>query len=84
MVQTIVNLGEEENIFLNIFKAENKIKSKNEALNKIILNYKKIINEKKEDEIFERKVKESLEEYKKSPHKKKFTKKEFLEEISKW
>ena len=84
MVQIIVNLGQEEDRLLNIFKAEKGIRSKNDALNKMIIEYNKIHKKKKEDDIFQKKVYEALEEYEKTPNKKKLTKEEFLEELNKW
>ena len=84
MVQTIVDLGNREERFLNVYKAQKGIKSKNAALNEILRDYEDIIKKQQEDIIFENRVKEAIDEYEKSPNKKNLNKKDFLEEISKW
>lgn len=84
MAQIIVNLGEQEDKFLNIFKAKKGIKSKNEAINIALKNYEQMLKKEDEDLIFENRVKEALAEYEKTPNKKKYTKEEFLKEMSKW
>lgn len=43
MVQAVINLGDKEDKFLNVFKAKKGIKSKNEALNLILRDYENYI-----------------------------------------
>ena len=47
MVQTIVNLDNDENMFLNIFKAKRGIRSKSSAIKEIIREYQKEHSENK-------------------------------------
>ena len=41
MVQAIIDFGEKEERFLNIYKAEEGLKSKNDAINKILQEFEK-------------------------------------------
>ncbi len=84
MVQTIIDLNEKEDRFLNIFKAQRGIKSKNEAFKTILKEYEQTLEKELEDKIFSKKVKEAYEEYEKNPNNKKFTKEEFLKEMDEW
>jgi len=73
MVQSIINFSEKEDRFINIYKAKNGIKSKNEALKKIV----------QEFEIYKRReeLKEELD-YLVKEHEKKYGKKTMsLEEL---
>ena len=45
MVQTTINLGEIENGFVEMFKAQRNLNSKNEAINKIIEEFKALKKE---------------------------------------
>ena len=84
MAQTLITLGEQEERFLNIYKAEKGIKNKNNAINQILKEYEKILQKDKEDRIFEKKVQETLKQHESQNTNKKFTKDEFLNEIRKW
>ena len=63
MVQAIINLGERENRFLNIFKAKKGIKSKTAALNIILQEYEDFCKREELKEQLDNIVKEHSEQY---------------------
>ncbi len=42
MVQTTINLADENNTFIDFFKSQRRIRNKDEAINKIIEEYKEL------------------------------------------
>lgn len=45
MVQTTIDLNDETSTFVNVFKSQRRIKNKNDAINKIIEEYKELKKE---------------------------------------
>lgn len=60
MVQAIINLSEEEDKFLNIYKAQRGIKNKNQAIKEMI---QERIEQEKEDLEFARRTEEAYQAY---------------------
>lgn len=80
MVQTIIDLTEDETTFLNVFKAKRGISSKNKALKQMIKEYQQHLD----DLEFARRSEEILEKHLLKEDRKKYSKKELLDEIKKW
>lgn len=81
MVQAIINLTDEENTYLNIFKAQRKIKSKNDAIKEMI---RERIDKDREDLEFVRETEKILENHLKNENRSSISRKEFLEELETW
>ena len=79
MVQAIINLSEEEDKFLNIYKAQRGIKSKNQAIKEMIQEFEKHLD----DIEFARRTEEAYQAYERGE----FTRMnydDFIKEIKNW
>ena len=81
MVQAIINLSEEEDKFINIYKAQRGIKSKNQAIKEMI---QERIEQEKEDLEFAKRTEIILEKHLLKENRKSYSKEEFLNEMKKW
>lgn len=81
MVQAIINLTEEENTYLNIFKAQRNIRSKNDAIKALI---KERLEQDREDLEFAKRSEELLEHHLNKKDRKTMSRDDFLDELKTW